>query len=248
MRDNTHAPMEMKHITPDVLMRLSIAFTSGSKFSQSLEKALELIGKISNHDRIYIIEVHHNMTYTITYNWHEKSLKAIPEEFRHNSLIYDRELVQQLCTQNQVIIQESDVSGNPELAELLQATDCRQMLLLPLFESGSQFAFIAFTQCSTTHTWTPEEIKCLQDLSSVIALQLDNYQLIKRLTVHLKQERAARLELEIKQNHLRHWLQEIKPVWDQLKNKIEHPELPEVTSLEQHFTNLDKICSIPSVK
>ena len=86
MRDNTHAPMEMKHITPDVLMRLSIAFTSGSKFSQSLEKALELIGKISNHDRIYIIEVHHNMTYTITYNWHEKSLKAIPEEFRHNSL------------------------------------------------------------------------------------------------------------------------------------------------------------------
>ena len=39
MRDNTHAPMEMKHITPDVLMRLSIAFTSGSKFSQSLEKA-----------------------------------------------------------------------------------------------------------------------------------------------------------------------------------------------------------------
>ena len=41
MRDNTHAPMEMKHITPDVLMRLSIAFTSGSKFSQSLEKALE---------------------------------------------------------------------------------------------------------------------------------------------------------------------------------------------------------------
>jgi len=77
---------------------------------------------------------------------------------------------------------------------------------------------------------------------------LDNYQLIKRLTVHLKQERTARLELEIKQNHLRHWLQEIKPVWDQLKNKIEHPELPEVTSLEQHFTNLDKICSIPSVK
>ena len=66
--------------------------------------------------------------------------------------------------------------------------------------------------------------------------------------VALKQERAARLELEIKQNHLRHWLQEIKPVWDQLKNKIEHPELPEVTSLEQHFTNLDKICSIPSVK
>ena len=192
MRDNTHAPMEMKHITPDVLLGYRIAFTSGSKFSQSLEKALELIGKISNHDRIYIIEVHHNMTYTITYNWHEKSLKAIPEEFRHNSLIYDRELVQQLCTQNQVIIQESDVSGNPELAELLKATDCRQMLLLPFFESGSQFAFIAFTQCSTTHTWTPEEIKCLQDLSSVIALQLDNYQLIKRLTVHLKQERAAR--------------------------------------------------------
>ena len=140
------------------------------------------------------------------------------------------------------------MSCNPELAELLKATDCRQMLLLPLFESGSQFAFIAFTQCSTTHTWTPEEIKCLQDLSSVIALQLDNYQLIKRLTVHLKQERTARLELEIKQNHLRHWLQEIKPVWDQLKNKIDHPELPEVTSLEQHFTNLDKICSIPSVK
>jgi hypothetical protein len=111
MRDNTHAPMEMKHITPDVLMRLSIAFTSGSKFSQSLEKALELIGKISNHDRIYIIEVHHNMTYTITYNWHEKSLKAIPEEFRHNSLIYDRELVQQLCTQNQVIIQEIGCVG-----------------------------------------------------------------------------------------------------------------------------------------
>ena len=54
MRDNTHAPMEMKHITPDVLMRLSIAFTSGSKFSQSLEKALELIGKISNHDLAYL--------------------------------------------------------------------------------------------------------------------------------------------------------------------------------------------------
>lgn len=201
MRDNTLAPMEMKQLTPDVLMRLSIAFTSDSKFSQNLEKALELIGKISHHDRIYIVEIHRNLTYTITYNWHEKPLKAIPEEFRHNGLIYDKELEQQLCSQNQVIIQETDGTDKPELAAVLKATDCRQMLLLPLFESGSQFAFIAFTQCSATHPWTPEEIKCLQDLSSVIALQLDNHQLIKRLTLHLRQERAARLELGIRVQH-----------------------------------------------
>ena len=118
MRDNTHAPMEMKNITPDVLMRLSIAFTSGSKFSQSLEKALELIGKISNHDRIYIIEVHHNMTYTITYNWHEKSLKAIPEEFRHNSLIYDLSLIHIYTGTRNVKtypILHNGRSGNPPL-------------------------------------------------------------------------------------------------------------------------------------
>ena len=81
------------------------------------------------------------------------------------------------------------MSGNPELAELLKLPIAAKCYYYLLFESGSQFAFIAFTQCSTTHTWTPEEIKCLQDLSSAfIALQLDNYQLIKRLTVHLKQE------------------------------------------------------------
>lgn len=248
MLDKTQACMKINDITPEVLIRLNIALAPSSNFSEKLEKALGIIGEVSHHDRIQIIEIHQNLTYTITHSWNKKCINEIPEKLKHGKLIYETALEQQLCTQNHIIIHDTEPLTNPDLAPLLQALNCRQMLLLPLFESGSQFAFIAFVQCEDVHEWNDEEIKILRDISSIIALQLNNFQLFKHLTWRIQQEREARLSREIRHNHLCHWYQQTQSIWEQFKNKLPDPDNPELISLEQHFKSLDKICHPTPVK
>lgn len=179
------------NFTPEVLLRLNMSLLSIRNFPENLREALRIIGENSHHDRIQIVEINSNMTYTICSEWHSPVLEAVPEKLKHNTIVYHQLWEQQLNEQNYIAIYDTAPDNHPAIQEMMEAESCRQMLLLPLFGSGSQFAFLSFMQCQETHTWEEEEIRLLSDLASLIALQIDNYRLITRMQRHLRKVRKA---------------------------------------------------------
>lgn len=238
--------------TSEVLLRLNMSLLSARDFPQNLTKALRIIGENSRHDRVQIIEINGNMTYTISSEWHHPSLDAVPEKLKHDTIVYHQLWEQQLNEQNHIAIYESAPDNHPAIQEMLKTESCRQMLLLPLFGSDSQFAFLAFMQCQETHEWDPGEIRLLSNLASLIALQIDNHRLINRMQHHLKKVRKAQEPMEILHTRLQHLHAEMLPIWEKFKNCLSESgiseQFPDLHNLEHHLTSFDKICRTIPVK
>lgn len=225
----------------ELLLNLNISVTSHSNFPKHMSRALQTIGEFSHHDRIHIIEIHHNMTFTVQHEWCAEEIQPIPEKWRHAAIIYSSPWEQQLNTQNYIIVRDNPETI-PEIHTLLEEQNCQQMLLLPLFESGSQFAFMVFMQCKQTHDWQPEEIGLLSNFASVIAAQLNNHLLTSRLLKHLKKHEQESETIHILHQRLKSLHTTILPIWEQIRRA--HPDSPEISQLDNQLMTLEKLCDI----
>ncbi len=126
------------------------------------------------------------------------------------------------------------------------------MLLLPLFEVGTNLTFIAFMQCDDIHTWNIEEIKLLENLSAVIGIQLDNYRLLVRLLKQLQQTKKEQESLGTMQTRLKQVEAAITSDWEQLREHLRDSEqLQQISAwqkIEKELKELNKICQTITVK
>lgn len=222
-----------------LLLYLNTSLSSYRDFPRNINRALKSIGEFSKHDRVHILEIHNNMTFTIHYEWCNKEAGPTPEKWKHANIVYTPPLEQQLTTQNYIIIREENPTDE-EIHHLLAEQNCRQMLFLPLFESGSQLAFIGFSQCNKVHEWSDEEIQMLCQLSSVVATRLNNYLLIHRLLFHLKKYHAQKISFLLQYNRLKNIHTELFTSWEKMKKN--NPDLSDLKEIEHHIINIDKIC------
>lgn len=250
MQTDINDIISAKDFVTEILLRLNISLASYKEFPNRMVRALQTIGEFSHHDRIHVVEIHRDMTYTILHEWCDQQIPPVTEKWKHAQLFYEAPMEQQLCTHNYVIIRAVDEWSDPEFRSFLEEQQCRQMLVLPLFESGSQFAFLVFMQCNDAHEWEAQEISVLTDLASVLAVQLDNYYLMNRVLRHLKKYKQAQQPQEILHTRLKHLHAEIMPAWERVKQLYPdlHQKRPELADLDQHFVQLDKICRTLSEK
>lgn len=227
-----------------VVLHLNISMTALGDFHKNMESALKTIGEFSHHDRIHILAVNNNMTYTIQHEWCSPHLTPLEDRHKHNMLFYDPALEQQLCDRNYIKVRLKDDHSNPALQALLKTENCKQMLVLPLFESGFQFAFIVFMQCQDTHDWSMDELRMLQDISSVIATQLNNYYLIKHLVHRIKKYQKQQQPVELFFTQIKQLHAGLMPTWQEVKKWSENSGVSseEFILLERHIITLDKLC------
>ncbi len=227
-----------------LLLHLNIPLSAYDDFSKNMLRTLKTVGEFSGHERIHILEINHNMTYTILYEWCDKSQSPLAEKLKHDILFYDPQLQEQLCRQAYILVHVEDTAQHPLFQALLQAENCKQMLVLPLFESGTHFAFITFMQCNKTHEWSKPELQFLQDVSSIIATQLNNYHLIKKLLQQLKKYQQQQQTYEILCTQLKNLHKEFIPTWNEIKSSLppDTNHAKEFSQLEQYINTLDKIC------
>lgn len=223
-----------------LILQLNIPLSAHEDFNKNMQRTLKTVGEFSGHERIHILEINHNMTYTVLYEWCDRSLPPLAEKLKHNVLFYDPRLQKQLCSQSYILVHVQDTAQHPLFQAWLQAENCQQMLVLPLFESGTHFAFITFMQCNKTHEWSKPELQFLQDVSSIIATQLNNYQQIKQLLQQIKQYRKRQQRYDILCSQLKKLHKEFIPVWNEIKNSL--PSGIHYTQLKQYINTLDKIC------
>lgn len=245
MQTDINNSISMQNFISEILLHLNISFTSYNDFPQNMSRALKTIGELSHHDKIHIIEVHRNMTYSIQYEWCNEQFLPTSEKYKHAPVIHNIPWVEQLCEQNYIVIRDVSEAPDPAAQTLLQEQDCHQMLILPLFESNSQFAFISFMQCKQIHEWSSEEIHTLIDLASVIATQLNNYYLVGRLLRHVRQLKQEQQPVELIHTHLKQLHAEILPTWNQIKNSNPdfHQQIVGFSELDQQMLTLDHICN-----
>ena len=222
---------------PQLLAYLNTSLSSYQDFPHNITKALQKLGEYSQHDRIYILEIHHNMTFDIIHEWAIKEVGTTPAKWKHAPVIHQHLWEEQLCANDHIIIRHEN---NSKTDQLLMELNCQQILLLPLFESGTHFAFIAFAQCIHVHNWSNEEIQMLCLLSSIIATRLNNYRLIHRMLHHLQKFHQQKIDLLLHYNQLQKIEDELIPYWENIK-KI-HPDLSELIQIESQLTQVKKIC------
>lgn len=238
---HNNGPVSIQNRLSQLLVYLNRLLSSYSDFPHNIIKALEKLGEYSHHDRIHILEIHHNMTFDITYEWNNTQAGPTPEKWRHAPIIHHHPLEQQLCTQNHIIIrEEKELETDMLILHLLHEQNCQQMLLLPLFESGSHLAFISFLQCTQTHDWSDEEIQMLSQLSSVVATRLNNYRLIHRMLFHLKKYHQQKTDFLLQYHRLQQLQTDLFPTWESVKKK--NPHLPELSKIEEQIAQLREIC------
>ncbi len=219
-----------------LLIHLNALLSSYQEFPHNIIKALKKLGEFSQHDRIIIIEIHQDMTFSIRYEWWNQQTGPTPDKWRHAPIIHDPQLEEQLCRQNHIIIRRE----KRDIQHLLEEQNCKQMLLLPLFETGTHFSFISFLQCTQIHDWSDEEIQILCHLSSVIATRLNNYYMIHRMLHHLKKFHQQKTDLLLQYHRLKQIQTDLFPTWENIKSK--NPHLPELPLIEKQIAQIREIC------
>lgn len=223
---------------PYLLVYLNRLLSSYQDFPHNITKALEKLGEVSRHDRIHILEIHQNMTFSIIYEWNNQQAGPTPKQWRSAPVIQHNPLENQLCTRNYIIIREEN-EADAVIHHLLEEQNCHQMLLLPLFESGSHFAFLSFLQCTQTHDWSEEEIQILSQVASIVATRLNNYRLIHRMLYHLNKYHQQKTDFLLQYHRIKQIQSDLFSTWENVKKS--NPHLNELSKIEHQITQMKEI-------
>ena len=236
----------------DFLARLNSRLAAHFNYNENMNTALEMIGEYLHYDRVHVVEVRNDMSLAILYEWHSKGLTFVDYTVKSKELLSDRKLVEQLYRYDYITIDEADEACNPEMKAQLGYQNGKKMILFPLIESGTQFAFIAFIQCMQLHDWTEEEVRMLESVTSVVGTSLHKKRLIDKLYHHLvllKKNEQKTLALRAQLYSLN---EELQPMWQQLKDHLKGREINETEShtekIDERIYALNRICRVVAVK
>lgn len=236
----------------DFLARLNNRLAAHFNYDENMNTALEMIGEYLHYDRVHVVEVRNDMSLAILYEWHSKGLTFVDYTVKSKELLSDRKLVEQLYRYDYITIDEADEACNSEMKAQLGYQNGKKMILFPLIESGTQFAFIAFIQCMQLHDWTEEEVRMLESVTSVVGTSLHKKRLIDKLYHHLvllKKNEQKTLALRAQLYSLN---EELQPMWQQLKDHLKGKEINETEShtekIDERIYALNRICRVVAVK
>lgn len=226
----------------EFITRLNIMLSTNCNHQENINAALGLIGKFICHDRIHIIEIQNNMHISILYEWHIKELTATGHEIKLRQMLTDKALEAQLYSQDFIVIDESDETINPEIKALLSSQHAKKIILFPLYESGAQFAFIAFIQCNQKHDWDKSEIHLMATIASIIATNLNKKFLVEKLKRQLTIQKEYKQQVASLETHLN----TLQPVWQHLKEAVGTKGIdesqPHLELFDRHLYSINKIC------
>lgn len=236
----------------DFLARLNTRLAEYNNYEGNMNTALEMVGEYLSCDRVHIIEVRHDMSLAVLHEWHHKGLAFVDYKIKSKEVLSDKRLVDQLYQYDYITINETDENVNSEIKLQLVYQNGKKMILFPLIESGTQFAFIAFIQCIQVHDWVEDEIKMMEFVASVVATSLHKKKLIDKLyhqVILLRRNEQKTVALRTQLNTLN---EELQPMWHQLKDHLKCSGVNNVDAhaeqLDKQIYTLDRICRVVAIK
>lgn len=164
----------------EFLTRLNVTLTSDHDYRSNMIKALKMIGNYCQNDRIQIIKIYPDMTFSILYEWCNRSIPPVKDKIKKHKCFLEKELENQLNTHNFIRIENTSLLQCEELRGFLNACNTQSSLLFPLF-TPHIFSFLAFSQCVCRDTRPEPDIDLLGLFSAIIAANMEKNSMISRL-------------------------------------------------------------------
>lgn len=236
----------------EFLTRLNIILSTNYNYQENINTALAMLGQYTHHDRIYIFEIQHDATTSILYEWFNKGLNSIQYQLQHQKIILDKNLEKQLYAEEHITIDESDETINQEIKTILTRQSGKKLILLPLIESGTQFAFIAFIQCQQKHDWNKDEIQLMKIIASMIAINQHKKFLLEKLQQQRLYLKKSEQQIKILETHLNTLNQKTQPAWLQLRETFQEVKTDkspsQLDTFDRDLCTLNKLYRNISVK
>jgi len=170
----------------------AVAFTAEkltrfSNFDQSVNEALEHLGKASNVSRIYIFENHiDEQGVLLTSQRYEWVASGITPQI-DNPELQNLPLIEsgfgrwvETLSKNEIIY--GLIRDFPETEqEILKAHDIKSIVVVPIFVIGQWWGFIGFDECLTEKQWSKVEMEALKSAADVYGAVIHRKQVEKQL-------------------------------------------------------------------
>jgi len=168
------------------LARLNVTLTTDCNPKNNMEQALKLLGQHYNCDRIHILKIAPDMTFSILHEWCNCSAPALKEKMSRQKCFFEHTLEEQLNRDSFIHLDRNEIR-NTELLSFLEKYSVFHMHVLPLF-TQKLFSFLSFHFCHPEHAWCEEEIHYATIVASVIAANLEKNLLLCSLRRRRQQQ------------------------------------------------------------
>ena len=88
-----------------------------------------MIGTYCQNDRVHIIKIYPDMTFTLLHEWHKPSLPSIKNKIKKQKCFFEQELEDQLNTHNYIYIRHASDLNCKELKCFLEDCNIEESLL-----------------------------------------------------------------------------------------------------------------------
>jgi len=143
--------------------------------------ALKKLGEHEKADQVYIVNINHDMTFTISEEWSRNGKAVYPETGGKRSFYYDRKLEQDLERDNYIYIRDINDVTDERLKNIMLTMRVHCAIFLPLYISGPLFSFLCLSRCHPEEAWTGEEIEFLEQVASVLSGALEKELILNKL-------------------------------------------------------------------
>lgn len=139
-----------------------------------INRALELIGSITEVSRIYIYKYFiESETVSNTYEWTAPGISSEKDRLQNisvNSMIWWHNLMKE----NQIICYK-DFEEIPDdyTKEILRPQRIKSILVVPLFVNNNYYGFLGFDECKSYRDWLEIDVKLLQSISIVMCQEIE---------------------------------------------------------------------------
>ncbi|WP_059025379.1 PAS domain S-box protein [Gabonibacter massiliensis] len=178
MQNNIHSS------DSDFLSALSVLLAANLESEKNIQLALKKLGEHEKADRIHIIDIKHDMSFSISHEWLREGMTSIQNNMSQNIFLLDKKLAKQLDEDNYIYIKNIDDVADPSIKNILKATHVRCALLLPLFISSHLLSFLSLSRVDCKDEWQEEDIRFLIQVASVFSGALEKELILSKLVKH----------------------------------------------------------------
>jgi len=179
----------------NVLINILQIMQSPDNTYNSIDKALEEIGKYAEVSRVFIVEKNSDRTHTnLTHEWCNVGISSAKDANHNLPVLYSQPWFD--FFKESKVKCFSDLSEfDPRTREQLEGNNVKSIAGLPLTNYGEHTGFIGFTDCINHRHWNIDDIELLKSISQIISSATQRYHAEENLIIaKIKAEESDKLK------------------------------------------------------
>ncbi len=188
---NTEKELQVQLKQQELLIRVSVGFTSSETFHDSVNQSLKLLGEFMQVDRVYIFKDYSSeQVFSCEYEWTSGNTKPmlpytqkVPYNNQHDSYL-------QLLTLPFVAINNTAILPSTE-HQKPKDLGIKAFINVPIFVNGNFWGFMGIDSCVSSRIWTKSETNFLSIFVGILSSEINRESIQRALLKAMEQTKQA---------------------------------------------------------